>query len=659
MNKLGMIRVAAAAPRLKVGNPKYNVEEMLRCAEEARDKGASIILFPELAITGATCGDLFHQEFLYEKNLEGLKVLADSTRGTLQPIIVGLPLKLGNGLYDCAAVIQGGKVRGIVPKMFPSGHREHADSRWFASGLALSENASVTVLGYEVPFGSLLFSDGENGFAFGVEIGDDLMAPIAPGTQLALSGAQILFNPAASHEIVGRSESRRRLVCQSSASRVAGLVYASAGVGESTTDLVYGGDCMIAENGSLLARGPRFSRESQILFGEIDYTNLQRERSYASEFAVCAAAYCCPERIRRIELQPLPVLDGNRDRLMRTFKQNPFVCDDPREFARRCQEIFTIQSNALARRLEHSHSRTAVVGISGGLDSTLALLVTARTFQMLGRDPGDIITVTMPGFGTTDQTYNNALTIMRTLGTTMKEISIVPSVTQHFKDIDHDMADHDVTYENAQARERTQILMDIANQNGGLVVGTGDLSEVALGWSTYNGDHMSMYGVNCGVPKTLVRFVIRWLMDNRLSGPEEDPSFSSDNALLKQALQDIMNTPISPELLPPDENGQIAQKTEEKVGPYILHDFFVYHTIRWGTAPKKLLFLAKEAFRDEYDEDYIKKWLIVFYRRFFTQQFKRSCVPDGPKVGSVGLSPRGDWAMPSDADVSLWLAELE
>ncbi len=660
MNPLGMIRVAAVAPKLLVANPQYNVDEMIRCAKEAREHGASVILFPELSIPGYSCADLFYQEFLYQKNLEALQTLAASTKGTEQALIAGFYLKIENNHYNCAALLQDGKVRGIVPKMFIPNYREYYEQRWFASGLHISKSIrSVRLFGYEIPFGSLIFADTEHDLRLGIEICEDLWVPITPGTQLALNGAHIIFNPSASNETVGRSDYRRQLVCQSSAANMSGYVYASAGVHESTTDVVFAGDCLIAENGTLLARSEAFTRESSILYGEIDYQRLRFERTYGGNFELCNTAYGDRDAFRCVELLPLPVLDGDKDTLLRSYPKNPFVPASPDTFDRRCEDIFRIQATGLAKRMEHSRSKTAVVGISGGLDSTLALLVTAQTYQLLHRDPKDIIAVTMPGFGTTGKTYNNALTIMRLLGATVREVSIVDAVTQHFADIQHDPELRDVTYENAQARERTQILMDIANQSGGLVVGTGDLSEVALGWSTYNGDHMSMYGVNCSVPKTLVRFVIQWVMEHRLSGPDEDPDFSSDNALLKQTLQDIMDTPISPELLPPDENGQIAQKTEETVGPYILHDFFMFYTIRFGMSPKKLLFIARQAFAGEYDEAFLRKWLIVFYRRFFTQQFKRSCVPDGPKVGSVSLSPRGDWRMPSDADVALWLSELQ
>lgn len=660
MNKLGLVRVAAVTPKMKAANTEYNTEQILSCAKEAREKGAAVILFPELSITGYTCGDLFYQEFLYEKNLQSLKDIADSTMGTSAVLIVGFYLKVENNHYNCAAVIQSGKVRGIVPKMFLPNAREFYEARWFASGIRVAEAIdAVTFFGEEVPFGHLVFHDETNDLKIGVEICEDLWVPITPGSHLALNGAQLLFNPSASNDTVGKSEYRRSLVLQSSASNICGYVYTSSGVHESTTDLVFGGDSLIAENGMLLSGNSLFNRESAILYGEIDYERIKYERTYSQSFEACTSAYSSRNVYHTVSLKPVSVLDGDTDKLLRIYPQNPFVPADPGSFDRRCEDIFSIQAAGLAKRLEHSGAKTAVVGISGGLDSTLALLVTAQTFKLLDRDPKDIIAVTMPGFGTTGKTYKNALTIMRLLGADVREISIKESVLQHFKDIGHDPEDHSVTYENAQARERTQILMDIANQTGGLVVGTGDLSEAALGWSTYNGDHMSMYNVNASVPKTLVRFVIKWVMGSRLSGPGEDQSFSSDNALLLQTLQDIMDTPISPELLPPDKDGRIAQKTEDTVGPYILHDFFMYYTIRCGMAPKKLLFIAKSAFQDEYDEAFIKKWLTVFYRRFFSQQFKRSCTPDGPKVGSVGLSPRGDWRMPSDADSSVWLAELE
>lgn len=660
MNRLGLIRTAAISPKLKIANTDYNTQEILKCAKVADSRSCGVILFPELSITGYTCADLFYQEFLYQQNLESLQVIAEASEQFHAALIVGFYLKVENNHYNCAALIHRGKIVGIVPKMFIPNAKEFYEARWFASGLRISERIkSVTLFDEEIPFGNLLFHDRENDLTLGIEICEDLWAPVTPGSHLALNGAQIIFNPSASNETVGKSEYRHNLVLQASASSICGYVYASAGVHESTTDLVFSGDCLMAETGTLIAERPIFKRESAILYGELDYERIRFERTYGQTFEACCSAYTQPGRYQHIELEPLPVLDGDRDTLMRSYPKNPFVPSDPQTFDKRCKAIFSIQAAGLAKRLQHSHAKTAVVGISGGLDSTLALLVTAETFKLLGKDPSDIIAVTMPGFGTTGKTYNNALTIMRLLGTTVREISIKDAVTQHFQDIGHNPSIHDVTYENSQARERTQILMDLANQVGGMVIGTGDLSEVALGWSTYNGDHMSMYGVNASVPKTLIRFVIKWVMDHKLSGVYEDKAFSSNNVLLRSTLQDIMDTPISPELLPPDKNGEIAQKTEDTVGPYILHDFFIFYTIRYGIPPKKLLHIAKTAFADEYDEEFIRKWLRVFYRRFFTQQFKRSCVPDGPKVGSVSLSPRGDWRMPSDADVANWLEELE
>jgi NAD+ synthase (glutamine-hydrolysing) len=444
-----------------------------------------------------------------------------------------------------------------------------------------------------------------------------------------------------------------------SAKNICGYVYASSGVHESTTDLVFGGHNLLAENGNLLSESALFERESNITYGDLDFEMIKFERTYGQNFEESTSAYCSRIDITRVPLAPIRLLDSVKDKLIRKYQRNPFIPSDPSKVDQRCREIFNIQAAGLAKRMEHTHSKKAVVGISGGLDSTLALLVCAETFKLIGKESKDIIAVTMPGFGTTGKTYNNAQTIMKLLGADVREIPIRDAVLQHFKDISHDPSQHDVTYENSQARERTQILMDVANQEGGLVVGTGDLSEVALGWSTYNGDHMSMYGVNTSVPKTLVRFVIKWVMDHRLSGPGEEKGYSLDNELLRKTLQDIMDTPISPELLPPDESGEIAQKTEDTVGPYILHDFFMFYTIRFGMSPKKLLFIAKSTFAGEYSEEFIKKWLTVFYRRFFSQQFKRSCIPDGPKVGSVSLSPRGDWRMPSDADPAVWLKELE
>ncbi|HML36819.1 MAG TPA: NAD(+) synthase, partial [Bacillota bacterium] len=543
---------------------------------------------------------------------------------------------------------------------FLPNYKEFYEARWFASGIRISESVnSVRLFGYDVPFGHLMFTDDENELKLGIEVCEDLWVPITPGSFLALNGAHIILNPSSSNETVAKSDYRRGLVSMDSAKNICGYVYASAGVHESTTDLVFGGHNLIAENGNILTESPLFERKSTITYGDLDYDRIKFERTYGQNFEESTSAYCKRTEITKVALSPIRLLDTDKDDLIRKYSKNPFIPADPATVNQRCREIFSIQAAGLAKRMEHTHSKKAVVGISGGLDSTLALLVCAETFKLIGKDPRDIIAVTMPGFGTTGKTYNNAQTIMNLLGADVREIPIREAVLQHFSDIGHDPNQHDVTYENSQARERTQILMDVANKEGGLVVGTGDLSEVALGWSTYNGDHMSMYGVNASVPKTLVRFVIKWVMDHRLSGPSEEKGFSSDNDLLRETLQDIMDTPISPELLPPDPNGEIAQKTEDTVGPYILHDFFMFYTIRFGMSPKKLLYIAKNTFADEYSEEFIWKWLSVFYRRFFSQQFKRSCIPDGPKVGSVSLSPRGDWRMPSDADSSEWLKELE
>jgi len=660
MSKIGLVRVAAVTPKLKVANTEYNTEEILKCAKEADKEGAGIILFPELSITGYTCGDLFYQEFLYKKSIEGLKKIVESTKKLSAVVIAGFYMRLENNLYNCAALMQDGRIQGIIPKMFMPNAKEFYEARWFASGIKISESIdSVRLFGYDIPFGHLIFNDEENDLRIGVEICEDLWVPITPGSHLALNGAQIILNPSASNDTVAKSDYRNNLILLDSAKNICGYVYTSSGVHESTTDLVFGGHKIIAENGILLAESRLFERESSILYGEIDYERIKFERTYGQNFEESTSAYSRREIYQKVALSPIRVIDTEKDTLKRAYPKNPFVPENSEKVDQRCKEIFSIQSTGLAKRIEHTNSRKAIVGISGGLDSTLTLLVCAETFKLINKDPKDIIAVTMPGFGTTDKTYHNALTIMKLLGADIREIPIRDAVLQHFSDISHDPKSHDVTYENSQARERTQILMDIANKEGGLVVGTGDLSEVALGWSTYNGDHMSMYGVNGSVPKTLVRFVIQWVMEHKLSGTSEDKGFSSDNAQLKKTLQDIMDTPISPELLPPDKEGKIAQKTEDTVGPYILHDFFMFFTIRYGMAPQKLLYIAKTVFKDEYTEEFIKKWLAVFYRRFFAQQFKRSCIPDGPKVGSVSLSPRGDWRMPSDADSASWLKELE
>lgn len=660
MRKIGLVRAAAVTPVLRVANPEFNTDEIIKCAKEAEKNAAGIILFPELCISAYSCGDLFFQDLLYSKSMDGLKKITEATKKLSSVVVVGFYMRLDNSLFNCAALIQGGRIKGIVPKMFLPNYKEFYEARWFSSGIRISEGLkSVRLFGYDIPFGHLIFEDEENDFKLGIEVCEDLWVPITPGSNLALNGAQIILNSSASNETVAKSDYRKTLVNLDSARNVCGYVFTSSGVHESTTDLVFGGHKIISENGINLAESPLFERENSILYGDIDYERIKFERAYSQNFEGFTAAFSRRIDYTKVPLSPIRVLDIDKDTLKRSYQKNPFVPADPATVDQRCKEIFSIQSAGLAKRMEHTRSGKAVLGISGGLDSTLALLVCAETFKLIGKDPKDIIAVTMPGFGTTDKTYHNAQTIMKLLGADLREIPIRDAVTQHFKDIGHDSSLHDVTYENAQARERTQILMDIANMEGGLVVGTGDLSEVALGWSTYNGDHMSMYGVNTSVPKTLVRFVIKWVMDHRLAGPNEEKEFSLNNGLLRTTLQNIMDTPISPELLPPDAFGEIVQKTEDTVGPYILHDFFMYYTIRFGMSPKKLLYISKITFADEYSEEFIKKWLKVFYRRFFSQQFKRSCIPDGPKVGSVSLSPRGDWRMPSDADSSEWLKELE
>lgn len=703
MSKLGLIRVAAVTPKLKVANPDYNRKEILRCAKEADGNDAGLILFPELAITGYSCGDLFYQDFLYREQLSALSQITEASGSLRAAMVIGFYLRIENNYYNCAGLIKDGQLLGVVPKMFLPNSREFYESRWFASGIRIAGDiTSVSLLDRQVPFGRLLFCDESNDLKLGIEICEDLWVPISPGSQLALGGAQILLNPSASNETMGKAAYRRSLISSESAKRMCGYVYASAGVHESTTDLVFSGAKIIAENGAILAENPLYQRDSQILYGEIDYSRIQFERTYGQNFEECTSEFGERSRILHVPLPELKVLK-NGDKLIRRYSTSPFLSEGDSDSAEICGDIFQIQTAGLAKRLEHTGAKKVVLGISGGLDSTLALLVCAETMKLLNRPAADIIAVTMPGFGTTGKTHQNALTIMKLLGTESREIPIRNAILSHFKDIDHDPALCDVTYENAQARERTQILMDVANQTNGLVVGTGDLSEGALGWCTYNGDHMSMYAVNSSVPKTLIPHVIHWIMENRLSDfgqsdsnqenfeqqgldhddfsrkdleqqglehdglgqePRQDTSrrnhrYSSDDRLLKEALQDIIDTPISPELLPPDSEGKIAQKTEDAVGPYLLHDFFLYHTLRCGVGPEKLMALAETAFQNQYDSAFLKKWLVVFYRRFFSQQFKRSCAPDGPKVGSVSLSPRGDWRMPSDADVKIWLDALE
>ncbi|WP_422444063.1 NAD(+) synthase [Thermoanaerobacterium sp. DL9XJH110] len=648
MNRYGFVKVAAASPRLKVANPEYNISQIYNIMNEADKRGAAIIVFPELCVTGYTCGDLFHQKFLLNKSMEALKTLAEKSKELAVLSLVGMPLFVEGKLYNCAVAIQRGKLIGIVPKINIPNYKEYYEKRWFSSGYEAGRSLKeVCLFDKKVPFGNIIFKSKELNFSLGIEICEDLWAPIPPSSYLILNGADIIANLSASNELVAKSEYRRQLISQQSARGICAYLYASAGVHESTTDVVFGGECIICENGIILETSRRFSRENEVIYSDIDIERLNAERRLNKSFADNVDFYSKHAEYHLVELEYNRDYYVTRDNFDRKVDKNPFVPKDSSTMTERCQEIFNIQVAGLAKRLEHTGMKNAVIGVSGGLDSTLALLVTRKTFDLLGIPSKNIMAVTMPGFGTTDETYNNAMELMRSLNVTIKEIDIKEACLRHFKDIEHDTNIHDVTYENTQARERTQILMDLANKVNGLVVGTGDLSELALGWCTYNGDHMSMYAVNAGVPKTLVKFLVEWVANNEMSG---------DSRII---LKKILDTPISPELLPPDKPGKINQKTEDIIGPYELHDFFLYHTVRFGSEPGKVLFLAEKAFAGEYSTADIKKWLKVFYRRFFTQQFKRSCLPDGPKVGSVSLSPRGDWRMPSDADGSLWIREID
>ena len=636
----GYVKVAAAVPRVKVADCKFNAGEIEKEIIIAEGKGVQIIAFPELCVTGYTCGDLFAQQLLLEEAEMGLIQILNNTRQLDIISIVGMPVVVNSTVINAAVVIQKGKVLGVAAKTYLPNYKEFYEKRWFTSAVDVSET-SVRLCGQLVPMGAnLLFEMADT--TFGIEICEDLWAPIPPSSSLALQGAEILFNLSADNEGIGKHNYLCSLISQQSARCIAGYVFCSCGFGESTTDVVFAGNGLIYENGSLIEYSKRFSFEGQVVIGEIDVEHLRIERRVNTTFAACRA-HCAPEEAVRVSTEYVNSKELN---LTRRFDPHPFV---PQGTAlnERCEEIFSIQVSGLAQRLVHTRAKSAVVGISGGLDSTLALLVCVKTFDKLGWSRKDIIGVTMPGFGTTDRTHTNAVDLMNSLGITVREVSIKEACIQHFKDIDHDINVHDVVYENAQARERTQILMDIANQTWGMVIGTGDLSELALGWATYNGDHMSMYGVNGSVPKTLVKHLVKWVAENDM------------DAASRATLLDIVDTPISPELIPADENGNIKQITEDLVGPYELHDFFLYYFLRCGFRPSKIFFLAARTFKDMYDEETIKKWLQVFFRRFFNQQFKRSCLPDGPKVGSISISPRGDWRMPSDASSEMWLREVE
>ena len=641
--KHGFITVAAAIPSVKVADCDYNEKQLESLIAQAEGKGVEIIVFPELCITGYTCQDLFGQQLLLEEAEKAVLKLLDFTRSLDIIAIVGLPVICGDLLLNCAAVIQKGDLLSLIPKTYLPNYSEFYEKRWFASAQDLDDT--------DLPFaGKTMHVSAEptlfrtcEGVHFGVEICEDVWAPAPPSNHLALSGAELIFNLSASDELIGKHDYLKSVLAQQSARTMTGYVYSGCGYGESTQDVVYGGNAMIYENGKLLVEADRFSMEPQMMITQIDVEKLRTERRTNSTYVNAQHSYSA-KIINAHGIQP-------RDfQLIREIDAHPFI-PKTADMKQSCEEIFSIQVMGLAKRIEHTHSKKVIVGISGGLDSTLALLVCVKTFDKLKMDRKGIVGVTMPGFGTTDRTYNNAINLMKSLGITLMEISIAKAVTQHFKDIGHDAAVHDVTYENSQARERTQILMDLSNQLGGLVVGTGDLSELALGWATYNGDHMSMYGVNASVPKTLIQYLVRYVAEVERKEKDDKKTY--------EILMDVVDTPISPELIPADENGNIKQKTEDLVGPYELHDFFLYYFLRFGFRPQKIFLLAQHAFKGSYDDETIKKWLTTFLRRFFAQQFKRSCLPDGPKVGSVSLSPRGDWRMPTDASSAMWLKECE
>lgn len=634
--KYGFIKVAAASPALRVADCRYNAEQSVAAMQRAAAAGVRLLVLPELGLTGYTCGDLLLQPVLQQGALHALQTLLAVSAGLPMTTVAGLPLEVEGKLYNCAAVLHGGKILGVVPKTNLPNYGEFYEARWFTP--APAEAKAISLLGQQVPFGTdLLFCCRElPEYKLAVEICEDLWVALPPSTRHAMAGATVIANCSASDETIGKAEYRRELITGQSARLMAGYLYADAGRGESTTDMVFAGHDLIAENGRLLAETALFTNE--MIVTEIDVHRLTAERRRTNTWrAADSAGYT---------IIPFS-LPAEVTTLTRLIDPHPFVPADSAERKQRCEAILTMQAEGLRRRLEHIGCPCAVLGISGGLDSTLALLVAVRALDLLGRPRTDMIAVTMPGFGTTHRTRSNAELLCEKLGVTLRTVSIAAAVRQHFKDIGHDESVTDTTYENAQARERTQVLMDIANQENGIVVGTGDLSELALGWATYNGDHMSMYGVNGSIPKTLVRYLVRHAAET-----------CGDKALAA-VLYDILDTPVSPELLPADEGGRIAQKTEDLVGPYELHDFFLYHFIRYGCPPQKLLYLAENAFAGRYDRDVILKWLRTFCRRFFQQQFKRSCLPDGPKVGSVTLSPRGDWRMPSDASAALWLREID
>jgi NAD+ synthase (glutamine-hydrolysing) len=637
MNDHGFLKVAAAIPELRVADCEFNTQQIKRLIDDAVEQQVQVVCFPELSVTSYTCGDLFFQKTIVREAEKAIVMLLEETRELSVCFIVGAPVEHNSKLYNCAVVCLRGRVLGIIPKVYRPNYSEFYEKRWFEAWQLDTENIEISYAGNFTTFGTKqLFGSKDRNFA--LEICEDVWSVVPPSSYHAMAGAQLVFNLSASPELIGKRQYVKSLLSQQSARCQAAYVYVAAGFGESTTDLVYAGNAYIYENGKLLAESKRFQVTEQLIVSEIDFELLNAERKKNTTFIARPV-------VRDYSQTGVDLTNEDEISLRRTFNPTPFVPSSD-NYNESCEEIFSIQVAGLVKRLTHTNSKTLVLGISGGLDSTLALLVCAKTVDKLGLPRKMICGVTMPGFGTTDRTYQNAIHLMQSLGVTAKEISIVPASEQHFRDIDHDPAVHDVTYENTQARERTQILMDLGNQLGGMVIGTGDMSELALGWATYNGDHMSMYGVNMGIPKTLVRYLVRWVAETQLDERS------------KTTLFDIVDTPVSPELLPIDAQGQTTQFTEDVVGPYELHDFFLYYTLRYGFTPGKIYYLAKHAFKGTYDNTIILKWLEVFFRRFFSNQFKRSCMPDGPKVGSANLSPRGDWRMPSDASVNLWLKEI-
>ena len=636
MNEYGYVKVGASTLELKVSDTIYNVQMIKKQIDEAVNKNIQIISFPELSITGYTCGDLFNQDILIDKSYEGLKDLVDYSKDKMIVIIVGSPIKCENKLYNCAVVINNGKILGIVPKTYIPNYNEFYEMRWFKSSNDLKIK-EINLFNEIVPIGvDLIFTSKlDNELKFGVEICEDVWSLYPKSNDYASSGASIIFNLSASNETIGKYDFRKELIKMQSIKTISGYVYSSSGINESSTDLLFSGSSLIYENGKLLSENNRFDFNSNLIYSDIDIKRLVNDRRKNTSFISNTDK----------EYRNICFTTSKNNFISRKYSKYPFVPSNEEKREERCKEIINIQSSALAKRLKHTNIKKCVIGVSGGLDSTLAFLVIKKAFEKLKIDNKNIIAVTMPGFGTTNRTYENALDLIKINNATLKEIDIKKACLVHYSDIDQDINNHDITYENAQARERTKILMDIANKENALVIGTGDLSELALGWCTYNGDHMSMYSVNSSIPKTLVKYLVKYIADTDKKN--------------KKVLYDILSTPISPELLPADEKGNIKQITEDKIGPYILHDFYLYHFFRYGASPKKIYMLAVNTFENEYSKEEILKWLKVFIKRFFTQQFKRSCMPDGVKVGSISLSPRGDLRMPSDASYNIWIKELE